>query len=185
MTEKPDLEQRIASYRLSDPMIILVGPMGAGKTTIGQRLARKLHLNFVDIDHEVEAKAGQPITKIFEREGEEGFRKRETEALESHCCLSGTVISTGGGAILSADNRRMMRNGIVIYLHATPNQQYLRIRNRKHRPNFKSDNPLENLTNLMKIREPLYRAEADFVVNSDNQSVESIARTIESYLLDQ
>ena len=185
MSDKSDLEQRIASYRLSDPMIILVGPMGAGKTTVGNRLAKRLHLDFVDIDHEIEKIADQSITKIFELEGETGFRKRETEALEAYCCLSGTVISTGGGAILSETNRRMMRNGIVIYLHTTPTQQYLRIRNRKHRPNFDPDRPIEKLSDLMKIREPLYRAEADYVVNSDNQTVESLTKKIEEYLVNQ
>ena len=105
MNDKSDLEQRIATYRLSDPMVILVGPMGAGKSTIGRRLAHKLRLEFVDIDKEVEATAGRPITEIFQREGEQGFRKRETEALETFCCLSGTVIATGGGAILSEEKQ--------------------------------------------------------------------------------
>ncbi len=180
-----DLEQRIANYRLSDPMIILIGPMGAGKTTIGRRLAQNLHLDFVDLDRKIEDTTGQRISEIFEIEGEAGFRKYETAALETYCCLSGTVIATGGGAILSAANRKMMRNGIVIFLYATPQQQYLRIKNRTHRPNFDPERPLERLTELMNIREPLYRAEADFVVNSDNQTIESIARKIEQYLLSQ
>lgn len=185
MSAQTELEQRIANYRLSDPMIILIGPMGAGKTTIGRRLAQNLHLDFVDLDREIEKAAGQRIFEIFGLEGEAGFRKRETAALETYCCLSGTVISTGGGAILSEINRKMMRNGIVIFLHATPYQQYLRIKNRTHRPNFDPDRPLERLTELMEIREPLYRAEADFVVNSDNQTIETIARQIEQYLLSQ
>lgn len=185
MNDKSDLEQRIATYRLSDPMVIMVGPMGAGKSTIGRRLAHKLHLEFVDIDKEVEATAGRPITEIFQREGEQGFRKRETEALETFCCLSGTVIATGGGAILSEENRRMMRSGIVIYLHTTPEQQFQRIKNRAHRPNFDPNQPVSKLTEMMEIREPLYRAEADFTVNSDQQTIESLTRTIADYLLDQ
>ena len=184
MNSESDLEQRIANYRLSDPMIILVGPMGAGKTTIGRRLAQNLHLNFVDLDRKIEEEAGLRIPEIFELEGEAGFRTRETAALETHCCLSGTVIATGGGAILSPENRKMMRSGIVVFLYATPYQQYLRIRNRTHRPNFDPNRPVERLTELMETREPLYREEADFVVNSDNQTVESIARKIEDYLLE-
>lgn len=185
MNGKSDLEHRIASYRLSNPMVILVGPMGAGKSTIGRRLSQKLRLDFVDIDKEVEATAGRTITEIFQREGEAGFRERETQALETFCCISGTVIATGGGAILSEANRRMMRNGIVVYLHATPEQQFQRIKNRSHRPKFDPNQPVRKLTEMMEIREPLYRAEADFTVNSDRKTIESITKTIAEYLLDQ
>ncbi len=181
--QQTNLEQRIAAYRLSDPMIVLIGPMGAGKSTVGRRLAEKLHLDFIDLDNEIEKKAGQRISDIFQSEGEAQFRVRETVAMEEFCCLSGTVIATGGGAILSQANRKMMRNGVVIFLNATPQQQFLRIKNRTHRPNFDPERPLERLTELMTVREPLYRAEADFVVNSDNQTVETIAREIENYLL--
>ncbi len=181
--EKSDRQQRISNYRLSDPMIVLVGPMGAGKSTIGQKLAQNMHFDFVDTDQLVEEKAGHPISEIFELEGEEGFRQRETEAMNAVCCLSDTVIATGGGAILSETNRQMMRRGIVIYLHATPDQQFKRIKDRRHRPKLDAHRPLEGLTELMQVRDPLYRAEADFVVNSDGQSVASVVNIIKEYLL--
>ncbi len=183
--QKTDLQQTTVNHPFSNPMIILIGPMGSGKSTVGENLAQMLHLDFVDIDQTVEENAGCSIKTIFEMEGEDNFRKRETEALESVCCLSNTVVATGGGAIMSEKNRRMMRNGIVIYLHATPFQQYKRIRHRKHRPKFDAERPLAGLTELMETREPLYRAEADLIVNVDNQSVHSITHTIKEYLLTQ
>ncbi len=183
MIDKIDLEQRIATYRLSDPMIVLIGPMGAGKTTVGRKLAQNLHLDFVDTDQAIEQNAGCRITEIFEQEGEEGFRQREKQALETYCCLSGTVIATGGGAILAETNRRMMRNGIVIYLHATPVQQFQRIKKRTHRPNFNPDDGVDSLIRLMKVREPLYRGEADFTVNTGKQSIELIISAIEKFLV--
>jgi len=179
MNRQSDLAQRIASYRLSDPMVVLIGPMGAGKTTIGRYLAKHLNKEFIDLYYEIEKTADQHITDIFEREGEAGFRQRETAALERYCYQSGTIISTGGGAILCAENRKMLRAGIVVYLHATPQQQYQRIKNRTNRPNFDPDRPLERLTELMIRREPLYRAEADIIVHTDNLTVDSIVRIIE------
>ena len=172
-------------YGHSDPMIVLVGPMGAGKSTVGRKLAQRIGLNFIDIDKEIESSAGMSITKIFKNEGEEGFRKKETDMISFHCCKNGTVISTGGGAILSLENRMMMRNGIVVYLHATPNQQYDRIKNRKHRPKLDRQRPLAKLAELMEIRDPLYRSEADIIVRTDGQSVDEVASQIEHGLLNQ
>ena len=90
-----------SSYRLGDPMIVIVGPMGAGKSTIGRILSRQMNLGFVDLDDEIEKDAEMTITEIFKTEGEARFRERETEMLDRFCCSNGTVISTGGGAILS------------------------------------------------------------------------------------
>ena len=166
-------------------MIVLVGPMGAGKSTIGKALSRRLGLGFVDLDDEIEEQTGMKISEIFELEGEEGFRQRETEMLDRHCCTNGTVIATGGGAILSEQNRTMMRNGFVVYLHATPNQQYERIKNRTHRPNLDRSRPLAGLAEMMEIRDPLYRAEADIIVRTDGQTIPKITEDIEYGLLNQ
>ena len=164
--------------------MVLVGPMGSGKSSVGRQLAQRLHLDFVDLDKFIEDQAGTRITEIFNLEGEQGFRKRETLALEENSCLSDTIVSTGGGAILVEENRRMMRNGIVIYLSTSPEQQYLRIKDRTHRPNLDLHNPLEKLKEMMVIRGPLYRNEADFTVNTDRKSVEEVVREIETYLQD-
>ncbi|MDE0309786.1 MAG: shikimate kinase [Acidiferrobacterales bacterium] len=175
-----------SSYRAADPMIVLVGPMGAGKTTVGRALSRHLNLGFVDLDSEIEKDAKMTITEIFGTEGEAGFRQRETEMLDRHCCTNGTVISTGGGVILSEKNRVMMRNGFVVYLHATPNQQYERIRHRSHRrPKIDSKQPLAGLADLMQVRDPLYRSEADIIVRTDGRPINVIVKEIEYGLLHQ
>ena len=175
-----------SSYRVVDPMIVLVGPMGSGKTTIGKALSRQLNLGFVDLDNEIEKDAEMTISDIFRIEGEAGFRERETEMLDRFCCTNGTVISTGGGAILSEQNRSMMRNGFVVYLHATPNQQYERIKYRSHqRPKFNPEHPLAGLAELTQIRDPLYRSEADIIVRTDGRSINKIVNEIEYGLLHQ
>lgn len=174
-----------SSYRPADPMIVLVGPMGAGKSTVGRALSRQLNLQFVDLDDEIEKDAEMTITEIFKTEGESGFRVRETKMLDRFCCNNGTVISTGGGAILSEKNRAMMRNGFVVYLHATPGQQYARIRYRSHRPNLNLERPLSGLAEIMEIRDPLYRSEADIIVRTDGQSIKNITNEIEYGLLNQ
>ena len=177
-----DYSQSKPGYRLSDPMIVLIGPMGSGKTSIGRRLAQVMRLRFVDIDAEVELNAGVSIRDIFNNEGEVGFRKRETAALDEHYCLSGTVISTGGGAILTEANRKMMRNGVVIYLHASPEQQYERVKNRTNRPKLDPSRPLAGLADLMEVREPLYRSEADLIVRTNGKTVDAIVKKIQRYL---
>ena len=174
-----------SSYRLGDPMIVIVGPMGAGKSTIGRILSRQMNLGFVDLDDEIEKDAEMTITEIFKTEGEARFRERETEMLDRFCCSNGTVISTGGGAILSEKNRSMMRSGFVVYLHATPSQQYDRIKNRSHRPNLDLSNPIVGLEKIMEIRDPLYRLEADVIVHTDGKSINKITDEIEYGLLNQ
>ena len=172
-------------YRPADPMIVLVGPMGSGKSTVGKALASQLSLEFVDLDDEIEKDAEMTITEIFQTEGESGFRARETNMLDRFCCTNGTVISTGGGAILSETNRTMMRNGFVVYLHATPTQQFERIRNRGHRPNLDRERPLAGLAELMEVRDPLYRSEADIIIRTDGQTISKITQEIEFELLNQ
>ncbi len=164
-------------------MIVLIGPMGAGKTTVGRALSQRLAVGFVDLDKQIEQAANQSITKIFATEGEAGFRKRESAMLRQYQDLTGAVLATGGGAILSAQNRELIRRGIVVYLHATPVQQYERIRNRSNRPNFDAANPLDRLSELMETRMPLYRSEADLTVRTDGKLIDTVAQEIEHYLL--
>ncbi len=164
-------------------MIVLIGPMGAGKTTVGRALSKKLGVGFIDLDKQIERAANQSITEIFATEGEAGFRKRESEILRQCRNLTGSVLATGGGAILSAQNRELIRSGIVIYLHATAVQQYERIKNRSNRPNFDAANPLDRLSELMEIRLPLYRSEADFTVRTDGKLIDTVVQEIEHYLL--
>lgn len=149
--------------------------MGSGKTTIGRNLAKQLNKQFVDSDLEIEQKTGATVGLIFEIEGEEGFRDRESRTLESLCKRRDIVLATGGGAILREPNRRVMRkSGTVIYLHTSIDTQLKRTANSKHRPLLLTDDPEEKLRSLMQLREPLYRQEADIVVNSNNRSPQAI-----------
>ena len=165
-----------------DPMtsnIILIGPMGAGKTTIGRQLAKQLNKEFVDSDQEIERRTGASISLIFDIEGEDGFRKRESAMLEELTGRSNIVLATGGGAILTESNRRnLRRSGTVVYLHASVDTQVERTRNNKNRPLIEGKNPRGELESLMKIREPLYRSEADLTIDAENRSAASVAKDI-------
>jgi shikimate kinase len=153
--------------------------MGAGKTTVGKQLAKQFGMDFVDSDHEIEERTGVSITTIFDIEGEEGFRKRETRMLEELCQRENVVMATGGGAILSEENRKMLRRaGTVIYLNASLDAQVNRTRNRKSRPLLTDDDPRDQLRELMMTREPLYRQEADVIVESGDRSVSNVTREI-------
>ena len=153
--------------------------MGAGKTTIGRNLAKQLHKQFYDTDQEIEKQTGAPISLIFEIEGEEGFRDRESRAIESLTQMKEIVLATGGGAILREQNRlALRRSGIVIYLHTPVETQLRRTSSSKHRPLLQTDRPAEKLHSLMKEREPIYRQEADIVVQSKNRSPHSVVREL-------
>jgi len=159
--------------------IILIGPMGAGKTTIGRQLARQLHMDFIDCDREIEKRTGATINLIFEIEGEEGFRQREQKMLEELSQHKNIVLATGGGAVLREENRRLLRSsGTVVYLHASVDTQLERTRNSKNRPLLNNRDPRGRLAELMTHREPLYRQEADIVINADQRSAASVAREI-------
>jgi len=159
--------------------LILIGPMGAGKTTVGKQLAKQFGMDFVDSDHEIEERTGVSITTIFDIEGEDGFRKRETRMLEELCERENMVMATGGGAILGEENRKMLRRaGTVIYLNASLDAQVNRTRNRKSRPLLTDDDPRDQLRELMAVREPLYRQEADVIVESGERSVSNVTREI-------
>lgn len=153
--------------------------MGAGKSTIGRHLAKQLHKKFVDSDHEIEKQTGASISLIFEIEGEEGFRDRESRTIERLSRRKNIVLATGGGAILREENRRALRrSGTVIYLHTPIETQLKRTSNSKHRPLLETENPVERLQALMEVREPIYRGEADIVVTCNDRSPHGVVREV-------
>lgn len=163
--------------------IFLVGPMGAGKTTIGKLLADDLNLEFIDVDREIEARSGVDIPWIFDREGEAGFRIRESAALNELSQLERVLISTGGGAVLSLDNRKIMSaTGTVVYLHTSVDEQARRTSRDRKRPLLQNDDPARVLAELMAIREPLYRDVADIIVDTDGRSPKTVAQDIAAHL---
>lgn len=159
--------------------IFLVGPMGAGKTTIGRLLARSLRLDFVDSDSEIEDSTGADIPWIFDVEGEEGFRDREQEALEILTLRDRTVLATGGGAVLRLANRRVLSaRGFVVYLYAPLEEQIRRTGGDRKRPLLAHGDPAQTLKELMTQRDPLYREVADLVIESDSSSPRSVAQRV-------
>jgi shikimate kinase len=159
--------------------LYLVGMMGAGKTTVGRILARRLKLRFVDADHEIEARCGVKIPVIFEIEGEAGFRAREAHAIAELTALDGIVLATGGGAVLAAANRRRLAaRGTVVYLRALPEDLYERVRHDRNRPLLAGADPLGRLRALYIERDPLYREIADLIVETGAQSVQVLARAL-------
>lgn len=159
--------------------IFLVGLMGAGKTTVGKLLAKQFGKTFIDSDHEIEARTGVNIPVIFEIEGEAGFRKREEGVISDLVSRPNIILGTGGGAILSARNRELLRlNGTVVYLRGTPEQLYERTRQDRNRPLLQTADPLAKLRELYAQRDPLYREVADLVVDTGRQNVASFARQL-------
>ena len=160
--------------------IVLVGPMGAGKSTIGRLLATELGLPFFDSDREIEGRSGASIPWIFDVEGEEGFRRRETQTIAELLQDEGPIVlATGGGAIMRAENRRAIsENSTVIYLHTTIEQQLQRTAKDKNRPLLQNDNPKAVLENLFAVRDPLYRDTADLIVTTDRQPPKNVVRLI-------
>ena len=159
------------------PNVYLVGMMGAGKTTVGRLLARRLRLRFVDSDQEVESRCGVKVPVIFELEGEAGFRSREVQTLAELTALEGIVLATGGGAVLNAATReRLAAGGTVVYLRAKPEDLYRRVRHDLNRPLLATGAPLERLRELYAERDPLYLEIADVVVETGAQSVQALAR---------
>ena len=163
--------------------LILVGPMGAGKSAVGRQLARLMHMDFVDSDEEIENRTGVDIPFIFEKEGEAGFRKREAKIIDELSARQGTVLATGGGAVLDPQNRSFLGGrGFVIYLHTTVRQQLDRTQRGRDRPLLEGDNKEQILTDLMDIRDPLYREIADLVVETDGRRVKEVAAEIRDAL---
>lgn len=160
--------------------IFLVGPMGAGKSTIGRQIARSLHLDFFDSDSEIERRTGADISWVFELEGEEGFRDREEKVIEELTEQMGIVLATGGGSIVSKENRnRLSARGIVVYLKTTIDKQVARTERDKRRPLIANANdPRAVLESLAEERDPLYEEIADVVVETDDQSAKVVATQI-------
>ena len=153
--------------------------MGAGKSAVGRQLARLLHLDYVDSDEEIEKRTGVDIPFIFEKEGEEGFRKRESQAIDDLSRRDGVVLATGGGAIMDQQNRsRLGARGFVVYLHTSVDQQLSRTRKGRDRPLLDNDDPRAILEALMAQREPLYREIADLTVETDGRKVKAVANEI-------
>ena len=159
--------------------IYLVGMMGAGKSTVGRWLARRLKLRFFDSDHEVERRCGVKIPVVFDIDGEAGCRTREAQVIEELTALDSVVLATGGGAVLRPENRaRLAARGFVTYLHAQPDDLYARVRHDRNRPLLATGNPLGRLRELYQERDPLYREIADLVVETGSQSVQALAREL-------
>ncbi|MDR1311870.1 MAG: 3-dehydroquinate synthase [Burkholderiaceae bacterium] len=159
--------------------VFLVGMMGSGKTTVGRALAKRLGLRFIDSDKEIESRTGASIPWIFEMEGEAGFRKREAEVVRDLTARKGIVLATGGGAVMDPDSRRHLRGrGTVIYLRATASHLFARVVHDKTRPLLQTDDPLKKLEELLRLREPLYDAVADVVIETGNQNVHAMVHII-------
>lgn len=166
--------------------LFLVGPMGAGKTSIGRRLARRLELGFADADQALEERTGVRVSLIFEIEGEAGFRAREARMLGELTARRGLVLATGGGAVLSAENRRLLhQRGWVVYLQASVERLFARTRRDRNRPLLRTANPRERIEALLAERDPLYRECADLVVDTDRKTLAETVRQIEQSWLEQ
>lgn len=164
--------------------IFLVGPMGAGKSTIGRQLANELKLEFFDSDREIESRCGVDIDWIFDIEGEDGFRERERQVLEVLCEQQGIVLATGGGAVILPENRNLLTSrGTVVYLQASIEQQLERTSKDKRRPLLKGCKDKEvRLKELMQAREALYCEVADYIVETNKNSIRNIVYNISKTL---
>lgn len=159
--------------------IFLVGPMGAGKSTVGRQLAKSLNMEFVDCDREIEERTGVTIAIIFEVEGEEGFRKRERAMIEQLTERDGIVLATGGGVVLDEANRSRLRTrGFAIYLNAPIDLLVERTARDRQRPLLQIDDPKAKLVDLVTEREPLYQQVADMVVKTDRRTARHVVKEI-------
>ncbi len=159
--------------------IFLIGPMGAGKSAVGRQLAKLLHLSFVDSDDEIETRTGVDIPFIFEKEGEDGFRKREAKVIDDLSAMESVILATGGGAVVDPQNRsRLGARGFVVYLYTTVDQQLARTQNGRERPMLANGDSRKILEDLMSVRDPLYREIADLTVETDGRKVKAVASEI-------
>ena len=162
--------------------IFLIGPMGAGKSTIGRRLARRLGFAFVDLDTALETRTGVDIPRIFDIEGEVGFRRREAELLDELSQQPQTVLATGGGAVLDpASRNHLAARGLVIYLRARVETQYARTRD-SSRPLLQATDPQQRLRDLLAARAPLYESLADLTVDTEDGNPDRLAATLAARL---
>jgi shikimate kinase len=168
---------------LAIPNIFLVGPMGSGKTAVGRHLARLFRFTFHDSDADIEARTGVDIAFIFEKEGEAGFRVREKESIERLTRLDSIVLATGGGAVIDADNRRLLaERGTVVYLETSIEQQIERTRHGRQRPLLNGADPERMLKELMLRRAALYAEIAILTVSTDGRRVQLVAEEIHQEL---
>lgn len=159
--------------------IFLIGPMGSGKTTVGRRLARRLDMAFVDLDLELQARCGVEVAVIFDIEGETGFRERESALLDELSRRDGLVLATGGGSVLSEDNRRMLtERGLVVYLQTSVDQQLRRLERDKQRPLLQAPDRRRRLTELAELRNPIYESCADLIIRSANIAPAAMADNV-------
>ncbi len=174
-----DTGRAAASGAGAAPPIILVGMMGAGKTTIGRQLAHALGCQFLDLDHEMEARCGVRIALIFDIEGEAGFRKRETALLDECSRRQGLVLATGGGAVLAPENREILKaRGLVVYLRAGVDELFRRVSRDRNRPLLKTADPRQRIAELLAEREPLYESVADITIDTGNVPVSQVLRSL-------
>lgn len=154
--------------------IVFIGPMGAGKTSLGRRVAERLGLVFVDADQVIEQRTGASIPVIFECEGEAGFRVREKAVIAELCGRSGQLLATGGGAVLDADNRAALRAaGLVVYLKTSVEQQLARVERDRNRPLLQTPDPAARLRELAAHRNAIYHELADLIFDSDGMNADT------------
>ena len=159
--------------------VFLVGPMGAGKSTIGKYLAEHLKLQFADTDSEIEERTGADIPWIFDVEGEEGFRNREQKVVEEMTLWDNVVLATGGGVVMRPENRNALGGrGFVVYLYASVDEQVRRTRKDQRRPLLQNGDPEDTLRTLFAIRDPLYREIADHIIETDGCSPRTVAQRL-------
>lgn len=176
--QAPDADQRLAGN------VFLIGMMGAGKTSVGRVLARRLGKTFHDSDHVIEERTGVKIPVIFEIEGEAGFRNRESAVIEELTALDGIVLATGGGAVLRESNRALLKSrGLVVYLRANVRDLLNRTRQDRNRPLLQTADPRARLTELYEMRDPLYRETAHLIIDTGSQSLSSLVQRLHQQLL--
>lgn len=164
--------------------IVLVGSMGAGKSTIGRLLARQLQLPFKDTDSVIEERSGADIPWIFDVEGEQGFRLRETAVLRDMMALDDLVLATGGGIVLKEENRQLLKQAdVVVYLAASPEQLYKRTEKDSKRPLLQVERPLDTIKQLVAERDPLYREVATRVIITGDENPKVVVNTISADLI--
>jgi shikimate kinase len=161
--------------------IFLIGPMGAGKSTIGRHLAELLQKHFLDSDHEIERRTGASVSLIFEIEGEEGFRRREAAVIEDLTNRDDVVLATGGGAVLAESNRQALKNrGVVVYLQAPIDTLLSRTHRDRNRPLLQDGERRSKFEEIMRVREPLYISTAHIVAATDHRAPPIVAQEIAS-----
>ena len=177
------LVKEFVSRKSSMKNIVLIGLMGAGKSTIGKRLSKKLHCNFVDTDLVIEEKCGTSVSIVFEVEGESGFRIREHKVLVEYMNKANIVIATGGGAPIEKNNRTLLKNGLIFYLFSEPSSIWKRLAHDDSRPILQnSDNIKKTIFELFSKRDPIYRELADHVIICENLPLKSIVAKIMNIL---